>query len=81
MALVAQKVQEKADLETDLNDDKSDMKGKKKDRTGPRAGREGGTRKRPAPRRETEGTGWAADGEMSAMCVCVCLFCLIYVRS
>ncbi|CAK9020749.1 unnamed protein product, partial [Durusdinium trenchii] len=36
LALVAQKVQEKADLETDLNDDKSDMKGKKKDRTGPR---------------------------------------------
>jgi len=31
LALVAQKVQEKADLETDLNDDKSDMKGKKKE--------------------------------------------------
>ena len=31
LALVAQKTQDKADLETDLNDDKADMKGKKKD--------------------------------------------------
>ena len=32
MALMAQKTQDKADLETDLNDEKADMKGKKKDR-------------------------------------------------
>jgi hypothetical protein len=31
MALVAQKTQDKADIETDLNDEKADMKGKKKD--------------------------------------------------
>ena len=32
MALIAQKTQDKADLETDLNDDKADMKGKTKAR-------------------------------------------------
>lgn len=31
MALVAQKTQDKADIETDLNDEKADMKGKKKE--------------------------------------------------
>ena len=31
MALVAQKTQDKADIETDLNDEKADMKGKNKD--------------------------------------------------
>lgn len=31
LALVAQKSQDKADLETDLNDDKTDKQGKKKD--------------------------------------------------
>ena len=35
MALVAQKTQDKADIETDLNDEKADMKGKKKDRPAP----------------------------------------------
>jgi len=34
LALIAQKTQDKADLETDLNDDKADMKGKTKVRGG-----------------------------------------------
>jgi len=33
LALIAQKTQDKADLETDLNDDKADMKGKSKELT------------------------------------------------